>query len=623
MIKINQLTLTTIFLLSFVFSYGQRSVIPDSTIAVAEINLPKILKQIPLEELSKYTITNELLLQLPADNAKANTLSELGLNFESKPVLFYGEKNRYSFSGIALKIKDKNAFQQHVLGAEESKQLSTDGHFSNDLSVHCYKDEIYVKADLTVNNDYLKQKVDAIFDENDWEKPYFWYGYDYEEALRNKEYVEEKATMQHSSVDESEEDPYRQAQEAREKRELKYLQLMDSLRTVVGAEVEKTFISAVKTGNTSFHQSENFVEACKQTADLMLYSDVKGSDFFKDMNPYGSNYMLNYGQAFLNRTWQTVYFDLTETGIKSEWKSVGEEGLINAVKEAGTRKFDKDLLNFIPNTQEGFMVLNINGFESYKAIKEHYMPKLDQSEDPQLLLTSAIWSLVDEMTDAEQVFEMYGANMFFSYNGARDMEVTQMSYEYNEENFEYSEEPKTEIKPVPIMTVGLSSESSFVVEKFMKAFSKMEWSKITEKEGCYILEEGPIPGVPFYVIVKDNIVLFTNDVSLTKENSNGYGNQALGGDLYKKARSSKVVYGHLNTQKFPEQWAKFSDQNPNKKEEMEALEKRMGMLEIRHHESTKNAVSMLLEFQFAGTYQNGAYYLMDILEYVGASTRKR
>lgn len=614
--------LTLLLLFSFT-AFGQRSVIPDSTRAVVEINLPKILKQIPLEEFSKYTITNKFLLQLPENNSKAHTLSELGLNFESKPVLFYGEKNRYSFSGIALKLKDKNAFEQHVLPEEAQNSLTKNNHYIDEFAVHCYKDDIYIKADLTVNTDYLKQKTDAVFDANDWEKPYFWVGYDYHEALRNRREVEATEYMQDSSVDEPEDNPYKQAQEAKEKRELKYLQLMDSLRTVVGEEVVKTFISGVKTGNTNFHQSENFAEACKQTSDLMLYSDVKGTSFFKDMDPYRNNYFLNYGQVFLDRTWQTVYFDLTETGIKSEWKSVGEEGLIEAIDKAGKRKFDKTLLKYIPKTQEGFMVFNINGLDAYKTVKEHYMPKLDASEDPDLLLTSAIWSLVDEMTDAERIFEMYAANMFFSYNGARDMEVTRMSYEYDEESFEYSEKVKTVTESIPLMTFGVSSESSFVVEKFMKAFSKMEWSKITKEEGFYKLTEGPIPGVPFYLVVKDDIVIFTNDISLTKENRDGYGKQAIGGDLYKNARKAKVVYGYLNTLKFPEQWARFSDQNPTKREELEAITKRMGTLEVRHHKTTTNAVSMLMEYKFSGNYQNGAYYLMDIVEYMKVSTQKR
>lgn len=623
MYKLNQLTLTTVLLLSSCIVFGQRSVIPDSTIAIAEINLPKILKQIPLDEFSKYTITNAFLLQLTENNTKTHSLSDLGLNFKSKPVLFYGKKKAYSFNGIALKLKDKNAFEQHVLSEEARKQLNANSYYLDELSIHCYKDDIYVKSDLTINTNYLKEKADAIFDENDWEKPYVWFGQNYEEELRQREAVEETVVMQESSVNESANDSYKQAQDAREKRELKYLQLMDSLRIDVTSIITQEFVKTIKSGNTNFHKSEHFVEACKQTADLMLYSDVKGANFFKDMYPYGNNAILNYGQEFLNKTWQTAYFDLTETGIRSEWKSVGEEGLITAINEAGTRQFNKELLKYIPNTQEGFMVLNINGFESYKAIKDYYMPKLDGSKDPQLLLTSAIWSLVDEMADAERIFEMYGANMFFSYNGSRDMEVTRMSYEYDEETFEYTEEPKTTIAPVPLMTFGLSSESSFVVEKFMKAFSKMEWSKITEEEGCYKIAEGPIPGVPFYVIIKEDIALFTNDVSLTMKNSNGYGKQALAGDLYKNARNSKVIYGHLNTLKFPEQWAKFSDQNPNKQKELDAIIKRMGTLEVSHHQTTENSVSMLLEFKYSGNYQNGAYYLMDVLEYMGVSRRKR
>lgn len=622
--KSNRLILTPILLLSSFFVFGQRSVIPDSTMAVAEINLPKILKQIPLEEFSKYTITNALLLQLPENNTKAHSLSELGLNFESKPVLFYGEKKRYSFNGIALKLKDKNAFQQHVLSEAAQNALTKNNHYIDELAVHCYKEDVYVKADLTVNTDYLKQQTDAIFDENDWEKPYFWFGYNYEQQLKMQESIENEAVViEDATVEEPEENPYKQAQEAKEKRKLKYLRIMDSLREEVAAEVTQEFIDNIKKGVSTFHKSENFVNACKQSADLMLFSDVKGSNFFKDLNPYGSNYFLTYGEAFLNRTWQTVYFDLTETGIKSEWKSVGEEGLISAIDKAGGRKFDKELLKYIPNNQEGFMVLNINGFDAYKSIKEHYMPKLDASDDSELLLVSAVWSLIDEITDAERVFDMYGANMFFSYNGARDMEVTRMSYEYNEENFEYSEEPRTEIESIPLMTFGLSSESSFVVEKFMKAFTKMEWSKITKEDGYYTLDEGPIPGVPFYLVIKGEIVLFTNDVSLTKENRAGYGKQALSGNLYKSALKSEVVFAHLNTLKFPEQWATFSDQNPNKKQELEAITKRMGTLEVRHHEVTKKSVSMVMEYTFSGNYQNGAYYLMDIIEYLGVSSQKR
>jgi hypothetical protein len=322
---------------------------------------------------------------------------------------------------------------------------------------------------------------------------------------------------------------------------------------------------------------------------------------------------------FTKETWQSGYLNFTKTGLSIDWNTNGEERLMNVMKAGMNSKFNADLLSYIPERTQGFALYNMNGLGAYEAMKESYMPVLDESDNPDYLFASAIWSTIDELVDEEAVFDIYSANMFVTYNGLQEMMLEKTTYDYDEETFEYEERTESYKDQIPIITCGIHTEKAYLLEKYMKAWQAYDDFEMEKIGDYYRFGKGPIGGTPYYIAIVKNIILISNDEELMKNNLGGYGKNALAGDRYKTAKSSHMFYVNMNMSELPKD-LKGLTSNQSDRDFIEAMKDKTGNAELVMKGVSENIQTIQLNYTFDGKYKNGAYYLMDIMNTISESS---
>src|SRR5699024_3899364 len=147
-----------------------------------------------------------------------------------------------------------------------------------------------------------------------------------------------------------------------------------------------------------------------------------------------------------------------------DWNVRVSDELTEVMKGMSSKRIDKKLLRYIPENTSGVAVYNLDSYSAYEKMKEIYMPKLDKSEDPRALMASAIWSTIDEFIDMEAIASVYPPKMLFSYSGMKEVELTNTSYAYDEETFEYSEKEEKYMETVPMVTFAMANERAYLLE---------------------------------------------------------------------------------------------------------------------------------------------------------------
>jgi hypothetical protein len=324
------------------------------------------------------------------------------------------------------------------------------------------------------------------------------------------------------------------------------------------------------------------------------------------------NPFLNGLESYFKNTWQAAYMNFTSTGMTIDWLNHTGEKMTSVVSAMSESKFDKKLLAYIPATTQGFMVVNMNTKAAYDEAKKIYMPMLDESQDADMVLASAVWSLLDEIINEEALFDMYFSKAFVSFNGIRDMVIEKTTYDYDPETFEYEERVEKGIEKIPALTFGMSTSRSYLVTKFMNAMAAQGNGAVTKEGGYYKMKSGPIPGVAFYLMVKDDIILFTNEQDIVRNNPNGYGKNALSGEQAKKASKAKMMYANIDWENLPEELNKVVN-NPSDRKLIKALSDKSGKLEMELGEIKKDYYTMRATYTFHGNHTSGAHYLMEVL----------
>ena len=611
-----------LFFFSFVFTQKNASIVPDSSNMVSVINFSKILKSISLEELEENEFINSAFHKVFKTTAQDVKMSKVGIDFTSNGAVFSGTTYRYDFMGVSMVLNDENQFfANQSINDDRKSKLKKQGYLIENEDIIYFHQGNFIYATIDLNENYIKTVADSIFDANEWEKPYYWWD-DYSESSYNYEMGEAMEEIEAAPYEEhyiEDEQLYEEnldeesiyEEEHIESPEEKHNRVKDSLRNEFKTKFKKVFVKNIKDKNQNMTNNSIFKTMLNKNAAISVFIDPNNTNTFTNDPFLRNNPIMKISQEMLKESYQVGYLDFMEDNIEINWEIHANDDMMQVVRAGSRAKFDKNLLNYIPNYNQGFIVHNINGLASYEKIKSIYMPQLDASDDPQQLMISAVWSLIDEAIDDESFFDMIGADMMFTFNGLTDMEFERTTYDYDEETFEYIERKEKYIDKIPSMTLALSSSKSYIADKFMKALSKMPHEHISN-EGSYYTTSGFIPGVPFYLAIIDDIILFTNEEALVKHNLSGYGKQALGGDKIKKAKKPTIAYGNFDWQAIPNDLITLTTNAADKKL-FEDMRSKTGAFEFEIGDITDSYYSMSMVYTPHETYKNGVYYFIDFL----------
>ena len=622
------LFLITILFFIVHFSNGQSSnngLVPDSSYFVFTADIGRISKSMPIKDMNDYQFIQQMVKEVTGYNKEELTLEEIGMDLSGSIHMFSGIKQSFSFHGFSIPLKDQSSFLKNELVPLEFRTaLKNENVAYNERRLAFIHGNTYMMMELNWKDYLFEEVVDSIFDANHWERPYRWGGYEdyqytesipmeesieFEQAVEEMEEVEEAEEMYEAPpAEESDYDYY----EEKEDMYQKYERILDSVMDSRIPKITEAYISSLKEGNVLSKTDKNYASTQTQVADGSIYlnpaiANDNRNNYYQMQNP-----LLGGMNRFTKETWQSGYINFTKTGLTVDWNTHGDERFMKVMKAGMNSEFNEDLLSYIPENTQGFALYNMNGLGAYEAMKESYMPVLDESEKPEYLLASAIWSTLDELVDEEAVFDIYSANMFVTYNGLQKMMLERTTYDYDEETFEYEEQTENYEDQVPIMTFGVYTEKAYLMEKYMKAWRAYHDIGMEKIGDYYRFEKGPIGGTPYYIAIIDNIILISNDESLMKNNLKGYGKDAISGDRYKAAKASQSFYANMNMEELPKDFKTLTT-NQRERDLFESMKDKTGNAELAMKGITDNKQTIQLNYTFDGKYKNGAYYMMDIM----------
>ena len=635
--------------------------IPNSTEFVLKVDLNRLSEQMPVAEASNSDFVKQLLRNYMGSDQSTVSLNDLGVDFSENAIYFAGNA-AYGFNGVIVPIKDSKVFANANFSSEKASKILADGQFIEGQNLSLVHNNYFVQATITSSDEMAYVIVDSIFEANGWDIPFRWDNWDdamWEETeeweeewpVEEEYYTEEEEYYEEENIIEEEDiewvvppveeydneimeedayieeevpDDYYYDQEYYEEDayeddyylyEERYYEMVDSVVEILSAQVAENFVVQLKQNQFKFHEDANFKKAMAQPADAILYVDSKGL-YEGNEFPYSvqNNPLLKGMNMFLEDTWQAGYLNFSEKGMTIDWVNhVGTEmtGVMQAMHQS---KLDKNLLSYIPDNAQGFMVINANSEAAYQQFKKVYMPKLDQHEDAEMRLVSAVWSLIDELIDEEALFDMYLSNAFVSYNGIREMEIERITYDYDEETFDYEERVEKGFESMPAITFGLSTSRSYLLTKFMNALIGMNKNNDIEKIGNYYrIKDGPIPGAAFYLLVNGDVILFTNEEDVVRNHADGYSNNITSTAQGKKAKKAKMMYGSFDLRNLPKEMESMVS-NPKDRKFIKALGEKAGVLSLEMTNVDKETYSSKIAYSFEGNYKSGVHYFMEVLE---------
>jgi hypothetical protein len=223
------------------------------------------------------------------------------------------------------------------------------------------------------------------------------------------------------------------------------------------------------------------------------------------------------------------------------------ESMSRVFNEAYTLRVNKDFFKYVDNTNlMGMysMAMSPKGFmdsyssEVYKALKKSKQGTL---------ITNAL-DILDIFIDEEEIYTLLKGDMLFAVTDIKIIDRKSSDFEYDDETDKWEEVSTTVKEPMPLAVMMFSYGSEENIMKFIDLGSN---AGVLSKRADGVWAVGGIKeeiGVDMFIIVKDGVLMFTNDENITK-NLNGLpkNKQVSAKDV--KDISSYIQYGFLDAEK--------------------------------------------------------------------------
>lgn len=636
--NMNKFLIALLFIASTISLKSQvNEMISDSAYFVMEVDLGKIIKSVPLEEINKLEFVQSILKQFDTGSKQVKDLSNLGVDFSSKLIAFNIERDAYSSVSLIIPVKEKQKFLQ-LFSPEQQNILLKNKSIEGEGMVISLSESTCVISMLSWKTETFREKTRLIFEDNNWELPnnyYYFHQYDFieddiydmeEEAIDAEEHIEieegnaeesNEETIEVEAYDNAGEDYYEGevfSEEEIEQLELenKFKRIMDSITELEKSKIVNQHLNFIKRPNQNLYASDDlYKKVSSQTADAKIFMNpMMNVDMMNDFMYYP---IRNYIEDELKDMRQFAMINFTTEGIQMDWKVQVSDNLGAVMKEASSKRIDKKLLDYIPDYAQGIALYNVNGYGAYEKFKEIYMPKLDESESGEMILASAIWSTIDEFIDIEAVSSVYPPKVLVSYAGFKEVELSRVTYEYDEETFEYSEVDTTYLEKIPMVTFALSNERAYLLEKYLKAFNKLEGEKVIKKDKYYTVLYGPFDlGIPYHIAIVNDVIIVTNDENVVQEHLNGFSKKAFDRKIYKKAKKAKLFYAHIDFNTIAEDIADLGILKDTDRY-MRLFNDKTGVVDFEMTSISKNQAHYKMNINTNKSYENGGHFLFELM----------
>ena len=589
--------------------FGQKSelFIPKDAVTVFSINNISLLQKISMDDLVNYEFMEEVHQELFDGSTSGKTLKDAGIDFDQRLNLFYGKTNQNEISGFTFGVKNKaqlfDVFDdfQKLDGTFPGVELY--GTFFNNLII---KENTAILVRIEPTMEYIDQMTDSIWYARGNEMPYELFE-DYqdeeEEILNEEEFVPDEPIEQISSP-EATEDPNVK----------NYYELRDSVQTILQERELERLMKELFLDKVNLYTTDVRFE--KQ-----MSHDAVGTFYLDNSRNFEKSQGLWYFQTVLPSLYQDIQElytgnvilgdlvlkdNLVEFQVEAHY---GKE-LGSIYKEMNDSKFDKNVLNYIPESSTGYFTYNVNLRQAYEQAYKVIMPILSDEKNAQISMNVLTIELLNEFVNKDALFGTYKGSMFGTFNGIKKIKTKKIEFYYDEETFEYGEREAEAEEDMPIFTMGFSIDRSDIPEKVMKHMSRLT-SKFKNMGSYWKFENAILDSAPLYFINTNGLFIITNDEDLAVNHADGYASKAISSKEKKAAKKSGFMYAHVDIaetlNRFP-----TGVLNPRQEEIVQSLKGKSGQFDLTSSKTTDEMTKFNLQYSFEGSEATGKH-LLDLI----------
>lgn len=602
-----QIIFLSFFLLSLT-SFGQNSeeLIPSEATTVLSIDNVNLLQKISLDELVQYRFMEELHHDIIDGSTSGWTLKDSGVDFDQKLNIFQGGNSNYQVSGITFGVVDREKlfyiFDDFQKIESEIPGVEMYASYFNRLALVENNAILY-----RISPDYEKilNTADSIWYSRGQQIPW---EYRYEEVWE----IEEESAIE-------EENPEEIWEEEAVETEKNYYEVLDS----VEAEFQDYYLNLF-TENLLIHD-RSLIKESPEFADQLMKSSSEGFYFVNNSANLKTArdfrfFRMYYPEVFdrINEIYTgnilTGNIHIDDQTIKLDLTAKYGDELGEIYEDLGSAKFNKSILPYIHKDNIAYVTTNLDLNSAYDLTHETLLSVLNASERPQMIGAAMTLDVMNDFIDKDVVFDAYKGGMFMTYSGVQKVKIRKIVFDFDEETFEYKEREEMAEEDLPIFTWGFTTERHDIADKVIGYMARMiRTNRYTKQEfinhGDYWeITNGMLESVSMYIINKNGVLVVTNDANLAKNNSNGFGSNALSKGKMKKARKGGPIYGYADMNRaiseLPQEL--FNDKE---NEVLDVFRDKSGSVELTSTKSERNQSTYEITYTFESQEDSGTYIL--------------
>lgn len=592
--------ITLVFASFGLFAQKSEDLVPEEAISVLSINNINLLQKISLDELVQYRFMEELHHDIIDGSTTGWTLKDSGIDFDQKINVFQGGNGTYHMTGMSFGVEDKERmfkifddFEPIESGISGVEMYAS---YFNRLAIQGNNAVLYrIWTDYSVVSDI----TDSI-----WYSRGNGYRWDYYDEYEDEwEEAEEE-------WEEEVEDGFP---------EKTYYELLDSVEVAL---------------------NEQNVEAFTQNL-LVQRNNLKkaNADFSKQLNSNSEGtYFINNTKNFLNsdefrymkrrspeafQRMEELYngniisgnFYLDDNTIKLDMKAKYGEELGAIYEKLGSAKFDKHFLPYIHEDDIAYATFHADYENATDLIYDAGMSIVTQSDSYDMIAMSVTIDILYTFLDKETLFDTFKGGAFMSFNGIQKVKTKKIVFDYDEETFEYIEREEEAEEDLPVFTWGFATDNHDFIERMIRhsqrSLSRRQYegsSQLIDHGSYWEITNGMLGSVSMYIINKNGVFVVTNDANLAKNNSDGFGSEAISKKRMKQARKGGSVYAYADMNRAINELPRelFSDRE---NEMLDVFRGKTGTIELTSTKSSGDDSNYALTYTFEAEEGSGTYIL--------------
>lgn len=607
--------------------------IPQDVNFVYKINTGNLLKKISLETAEEYAFMQNIAQEI--SNGKTSRISELGLDETKSFTQFVKLDGLNTKVGFNFAIKDIDAFFNNT-GFPKSLliNLKDSGVAFRNNMVYVFQNNTLTLMMVQTDHRAIRSYCDSVYDANGWDKGYYYDPYaDYEEVAPAEAYDGEitETYVEAPNLEEDviaipkpkQEEPVAEeiiTEEVEEEiseviyvpEHPNYYDYQDSIRKAWSLAAQSKAVDEIKEGIKLNSGALEFLESEKD-ATFYFLQDYQNMEKIIPMLAREINLPKDFLEAMLKLSEGNEFyasFDFTDEGFDIN-STVQYNGFLADVTELiEYDKVDKKLLNYIPGTSKGYLLLNNNSYETYEAIKAQLLPELEESEGLGEKNVAYVWYTLDNFMDMEAFYQAFPSELVFSYNGFTEQKVQRVHYSYDE-NFNSIRSVEERLEKLPSFSLTMHTEDATFLEKTLKHLTVTFGEYIQKVENYYVIKTPSMPNV--YVRLKGNYILASNDIAHITTYANGYGKEnGLPKAEIKTLKKIKGVYAMLD---YGALLKSFPLELTGERAQLEMMQYTPYLGKISLHQTIdKGEGKLILNYKMKSDAPNGIYGALNIID---------